>query len=648
MALALWLAMGWPFIQELMTGNMRAAFPVPPLWLAPYALFGAFVLAATFLKARATIHWAVLGAQLASVVAMTVVHPKDLMAIFLVIIAWQVAMATGPAKALSWVAVQTGAIIVTLLQAPNAHLSYIMALSLVLQFCCILIAQALRTEAEASRALAQTNRELRAAQAIIANNARNAERLRISRELHDAWGHELTALGLQLEIASNVTEPGRANDHVVQAKGLSRALLAKVRDVVAALRTGEGSGSPDGKAQAAKLALGNADVGRVQGHEGRGPESRYRDRQHWIFCIAAVAVSLALGWPVLQSSMSGTAPVPVIWFVSFGVYVAAVLGAILLKPRPTVHWALLGLQLSAVVAMAFIASWAMMSAFLVIIAWQVAMRTGPIKALAWVVAQTAAVVVSLAVAPTQDLCWVIGKSFALQLFFVFAAQALRMEAETTRALVRTNDELRAAQAIIANTVRDAERLNISRELHDAWGHELTALGLQLEIASHVGDPAKANDHVRQAKSLASALLAKVRDVVATLRDAERCDLNDALETLARTVPRPAIHVGIDPGVEVTPDQAHALIRCAQEAVTNAVKHAQATNLWLRVTPDGDGVRLVARNDGPARPAASTPGSGLVGMRERVESLGGKLAVRAGAESGFTVDAWLPVRSPQLA
>jgi signal transduction histidine kinase len=98
------------------------------------------------------------------------------------------------------------AIIVTLAQAPDAHLTYIMALSIVLQLCCVFIAQALRSEAEAARALAQTNRELRAAQAIIANTARDAERLRISRELHDAWGHELTALGLQLEIASKVGE----------------------------------------------------------------------------------------------------------------------------------------------------------------------------------------------------------------------------------------------------------------------------------------------------------------------------------------------------------------------------------------------------------------------------------------------------------
>jgi signal transduction histidine kinase len=60
------------------------------------------------------------------------------------------------------------------------------------------------------------------------------------------------------------------------------------------------------------------------------------------------------------------------------------------------------------------------------------------------------------------------------------------------------------------------------------------------------------------------------------------------------------------------------------------------------------VRLVARNDGSARPTESAPGSGLLGMRERVEALGGKLAVRAGVDFGFTVEAWLPSRAPQTA
>jgi signal transduction histidine kinase len=335
------------------------------------------------------------------------------------------------------------------------------------------------------------------------------------------------------------------------------------------------------------------------------------------------------------------APVSPLWLVAFLLFGAAVLGAMVLKLPGSVRWALLGVQVASVAAMAVLVPWAMMSVFLSITAWQVAMETGPATALGWIAFQTLAVIAALAQALNPDMCWILGLSSALQLFFVYTAQ-------TARALARANGEIRAAQAVMAATVRDAERLRISRELHDAWGHELTALGLQLEIASHVIEPGRVNDHVLQAKGLARALLAKVRDVVATLRDAERCDLKDAFEALAHSVPSPAIHLDISPEVQVSPAQAHTLVRCAQEAVTNAVRHAEAANLWLQLVPDGEGVRLVARNDGRSRRKASAPGLGLVGMRERVECLGGKLAVRAGADAGFTVEAWLPLRAPQAA
>ena len=374
---------------------------------------------------------------------------------------------------------------------------------------------------------------------------------------------------------------------------------------------------------------------------------------HRIAWIAAMVVWLAWGWPLFKTYMLGQTirdfPILPILFVPYAIFGAVVLCAMALRLRPAILWPLLCVELAAIVAMTIILPWAGISQFLVIIAWQAAVATTSRKALGWAVFQTMAVIAALSQALTPDLCWVLAKSFALQLLLIFLARALRSEAETARELAQTNRELRSAQAIIANNIRDAERLRISRELHDAWGHELTALGLQLEIASHVTEPARANEHVLQAKGLARALLTKVRDVVAALRDDESCDLKGALEQLARSVPRPAIHVEISPAVQVSPDQAHAFIRCAQEAVTNAVRHAEATNLWLQIEPDGDGVRLVARNDGDSKPAgSSSPGSGLLGMRERMENLGGRLAVRDGSGRGFTIDAWLPSRTPQHA
>lgn len=374
------------------------------------------------------------------------------------------------------------------------------------------------------------------------------------------------------------------------------------------------------------------------------PLEFHRKRQ-WVFCVAALAAWVAIAWPVFEKFATGGTirggAVSPLWFVPFGLFGAAVVAAMALRLPAVVRWILLCIQVAAVAAMALVLPWAGMSEFLIVTAWQVAMLTSPARTLGWLAGQTLVIVAALAQALNPDLCWVIGKAFALQLVLAFTAHALRREAETSRALAQTNRELRSAQAIIARNVRDSERLRISRELHDAWGHELTALRLQLEIASHVTEPGRANRHVTQAKSLATALLSKVRDVVATLREAERIDLKDALEALARSVPAPVVHVDIAPSLQVDADQAHALIRCAQEAVTNAIKHAAAANLWLQLSAEGGGVRLVARDDGKARNATASEGSGLVGMRERLEALGGKLVVRAAAGSGFTLDAWLP-------
>lgn len=373
---------------------------------------------------------------------------------------------------------------------------------------------------------------------------------------------------------------------------------------------------------------------------------------HRIAWLAALTAWLAWGWPLIKVYMLGHSirdyPISPYLFIPYAIFGLIMLTAMAVRFRPAVLWSLLAAQLAAIVAMVVILPWAGLSSFLIIIAWQAAVATTPRRAFGWAVFQTLVIVGVMAQAISPDLCWIFVKSFAMQLLLLFMARALKSEAAISRELAQTNRELKAAQAIIANNVRDAERLRISRELHDAWGHELTALGLQLEIASNVAEPTRANDHVLQAKGLARTLLSKVRDVVATLRDAERYELKDALEALAKTVPTPAIHVAIAPGVAVNPEQTHALVRCAQEAVTNAVRHAHADNLWLEVTPDGAGVRLVARNDGHVPPATAAPGSGLLGMRERLEGLGGRLAVRPGPDFGFTIDAWLPTPTPKLA
>lgn len=358
-----------------------------------------------------------------------------------------------------------------------------------------------------------------------------------------------------------------------------------------------------------------------------------------------MSVWLALGWPGLVAPITGRgSPASALWLIPFTIFGAAALGAAVPKLRPRIRWPLLCVQVAAVVAMAILNPRAMMSIFLIITAWQVAMATTPLKAVSWVMVQMLAVVAALALAPIPDLGSVLAASFGLQLLLVFTAYALQWEEETAQALARTNRELTSARDSLARTVRDAERLHISRELHDTWGHELTALALQLEIASHLTGPGEARDHVVQAKGLVRSLFTKVRNVVAMLRESESLDLKELLDALARSVSAPAVHVRISPDVRVSPEQAHTFVRCAQDAVVHAIEDPDASNLWIQVTRDAKGVRLIARGDGRRRTIESSPGSRLLGMRDRVERLGGKLAVGPTPGFGVTFDAWLPSRT----
>src|SRR5687768_11334413 len=111
--------------------------------------------------------------------------------------------------------------------------------------------------------------------------------------------------------------------------------------------------------------------------------SQLKDRHHWTFCVAALGLWVAYGWPVWKEfSAGGTirdVHVSPFWFLPFGVMGVAVLAAMVLKLPPRLRWTLLSVQLAAVVAMTVIVPWAGMSSFLVIIAWQVGMSTGPAK-----------------------------------------------------------------------------------------------------------------------------------------------------------------------------------------------------------------------------------------------------------------------------
>jgi len=149
--------------------------------------------------------------------------------------------------------------------------------------------------------------------------------------------------------------------------------------------------------------------------------------------------------------------------------------------------------------------------------------------------------------------------------------------------------------------------------------------------------------VATAQALARRLLADVREIVAESRSRDGVGLAEALQTLVGAVPRPRIHLDIPQELRTPdPERAHTLLRCAQEMVTNAARHSDAENLWLRVRCEAGTLRIEARDDGRGSQGADG-GFGIRGMRERVAQAGGELRVVTQPGHGFEVTALLPVR-----
>jgi len=264
--------------------------------------------------------------------------------------------------------------------------------------------------------------------------------------------------------------------------------------------------------------------------------------------------------------------------------------------------------------------------------------------MAWLIGQNVLLVMVISRIPDisfSDAALAGGLFLGISLFaFMSGVVALRQHIARD-ALRKVNSELLATQALLADNTRIAERVRIARELHDLVGHHLTALTLNLEVATHLAD-GKALEHVQQAHSLAKLLLADVREVVNDMRVDDKVDLAAALRTLVAGVPEPVIHLDLPAELAMTdPRRAQVLLRCAQEMITNSVRHARATNLWIGLVQDLNGVALTARDDGRGVMNVEA-GNGLNGMEERLRQVGGELKIESSPGMGFALYAWIPV------
>lgn len=297
---------------------------------------------------------------------------------------------------------------------------------------------------------------------------------------------------------------------------------------------------------------------------------------------------------------------------------------------------MLAFQTACVIALVLLLCDGYEGTLLVLIAMQLASRVSRRTGLAWIAVQTALLALAIGIHWSPRPAILLTPPYlGFQILAFFAFEALE-------ALTRTNAELRSARELLGQSSRAAERLRIARELHDAVGHRLVALSLNLEVASHRAE-GEAREPLQVAQSLSRLVLTDIGEIVDTLGRAERLDLRRALEALTDEIPRPRVHLRLpDDFLVEDAEVAHLLLRCCQEIVTNAAKHAQAENLWLDVVQEDGAIEVRARDDGRGAEAVAA-GRGLAGMRARLESAGGSLEVATRPGMGFSVAALVPVR-----
>src|ERR1051325_10018626 len=277
---------------------------------------------------------------------------------------------------------------------------------------------------------------------------------------------------------------------------------------------------------------------------------------------------------------------------------------------------------------------------LVIVAGQLG-GAPPASAIIWIVVQTLAVLF-FAKLELDTLLKLLGY-FAFQLFGMLTARIAHDEHEAKQALAEVNAELRVATGLLDMSSRAEERLRIARDLHDLIGHHLTALSLNLEVAIHLtsGDAA---EYIEKGHAITKHLLADVRDVVSRLRENETVDLAASLRSLEDVVKTPAIRIDATDAAVTNPAIAETALRAAQEIVTNAVRHSNARNLWLKVAHEDHSLAIDARDDGVGTDRVEF-GTGLLGMRERVTHAGGTMKVQSMRGRGFEVHIRLPLEQP---
>jgi len=206
-----------------------------------------------------------------------------------------------------------------------------------------------------------------------------------------------------------------------------------------------------------------------------------------------------------------------------------------------------------------------------------------------------------------------------------------------------NTKLAMAQEEIEQLAAVAERERIARDLHDVLGHTLSVIVLKAELAGRLmeRDPKRAAAEIADVESTARTALAEVREAIGGYRAkglaAELAAARRTLDAAGVTLTYEADAQAAERALEATEETVLSL--AVREAVTNIVRHAEATECRMRLTTTGDGFHALLVEDNGCH-AVTHEGNGLRGMRERVQALGGRFSLKS--EQGTSLRVELPI------
>ena len=233
--------------------------------------------------------------------------------------------------------------------------------------------------------------------------------------------------------------------------------------------------------------------------------------------------------------------------------------------------------------------------------------------------------------------WSWGICSALSLMTGLSNVMNQQQSQSMRQLSMANEE-------IEQLARIAERERIARDLHDLLGHTLSVIVLKSELAGKMmdRDPERSRKEIQEVEQTARKALMEVREAVLGYRsDGLKAELKRAHSALSNM----GVQLHLPAQIPELPAEQESLLSILiRESVTNILRHAQATHCHIELDTDTRATRLTIQDDGCG--GVFREGNGLRGMRERLESMGGRLRIES--TDGTTLHIEVPAASQEAA